>query len=282
MSGYQLGLLVILSINVVAAYAVYLPLSAGQLNLGIAGFMAAGAYTSAYFSNEYAWPVAAAIPLGGVVAGVLALLVAVPILRTRGIYLALATFALGQVIAAVFLNLEVVGAAAGYPVHAHVGAWAVIASAAGIFVFVLFLSQTRFTLCLTAIKDDVVVADLMGIRVIPLQIVAFALGAAIAGVGGGLYAHHFSFIEAQHFSVALSIYTVLYVLLGGTQTIWGPLVGAAFFTLLPEVLRFSEAWRYVVFGLFIVVFMAVRPNGLITSNVTSLFSQWRARSESAS
>src|ERR1700761_1917925 len=102
MSGYQVGVLVILCFNIIAAYAVYLPLAAGQLNLGIAGFMAMGAYTAAYLTNEMGWSMTVAIPAGGAAAGALALVVAVPILRTHGIYLALATFALGQVIAAVF------------------------------------------------------------------------------------------------------------------------------------------------------------------------------------
>jgi branched-chain amino acid transport system permease protein len=281
MSGYQTGLLVILSFNVIAAYAVYLPLSAGQLNLGIAGFMATGAYTAAYLSNELAWPLAAAIPAGAAAACLLALVVAVPILRTHGIYLALATFALGQVITAVFLNLEVVGAAAGYQVTTFTGPATVIACAGGVLVFMLLLSRTRFALYLTAIKSDPIVADLMGINVRGMQIAAFAIGAAIAGLGGGLYGHHFSFVEAQHFSVALSVYTVLYVLLGGTQTVFGPLVGAAFFTLLPELLRASQGWRYVFFALFIIGFMATRPQGLVTADLLRVFRRSRRAPEAA-
>jgi branched-chain amino acid transport system permease protein len=264
MSGYQLGLLVILCFNVIAAYAVYLPLAAGQLNLGIAGFMAVGAYTAAYLSNEMGWSLATAVPAGGAAAGVLALVVAIPILRTHGIYLALATFALGQVISAVFLNLEVVGAAAGYQVIAYAQPATVIAVTGAVVLFVVVLSRTRFALYLTAIKNDMVVSDLLGLNVRALQVAAFAIGAAIAGIGGALYGHHFSFVEAQHFSVALSVYTVLYVLLGGTQTVWGPLVGAAFFTLLPELLRAGGGWRYVLFALFIIAFMALRPQGLVT------------------
>lgn len=264
MSGYQIGILVILCFNVIAAYAVYLPLAAGQLNLGIAGFMAVGAYTAAYLTNEMSWPLASAVIAGGGAAGVLAVVVAIPILRTHGIYLALATFALGQVISAVFLNLEVVGAAAGYQVIAYAKPWMVFAATAGVVLFVFLLSRTRFALYLTAVKNDTVVSDLLGLNVRALQVAAFAIGATIAGIGGGLYGHHFSFVEAQHFSVALSVYTVLYVLLGGTQTVWGPLVGAAFFTLIPELLRAGGGWRYVLFALFIIGFMALRPQGLIT------------------
>ena len=281
MGGYQLGLLIILCFNVITAYAVYLPLAAGQLNLGIAWFMAVGAYAAAYLTNEMAWSMTAAIPAGGAAAGVLALVVAMPILRTHGIYLALATFALGQVITAVFLNLEIVGAAAGYQVIAYAQPAAVVAVTVAIVLFVFVLSWTRFNLYLTAIKNDMVVSDLLGLNVRAFQVAAFVIGATIAGIGGGLYGHHFSFVEAQHFSVALSIYTVLYVLLGGTQTVWGPLVGAAFFTLIPELLRAGGGWRYVLFALFIIGFMALRPQGLITPAIGFRMVRGFARAENA-
>jgi branched-chain amino acid transport system permease protein len=104
----------------------------------------------------------------------------------------------------------------------------------------------------------------MGLNVRAFQVAAFALGSAIAGVGGGLYAHHFSYIEAQYFSITLSISIVLYVLLGGTQSVIGPVLGAAVFTLLPEVLRGSAQWRYVLFAAILIAVMVVRPQGLVT------------------
>ena len=138
-------------------------------------------------------------------------LIGVPVLRTHGIYLALATFALGHVIAAIFLNLEVVGAAAGYPVSAYAPPMTIFICAAGVVALMVYISTTRFALYLTAIKNDPTVADLLGISVRSMQVSAFAIGAAVAGFGGALYAHHYNFIEAQHFDVALSVFTVLYV-----------------------------------------------------------------------
>ena len=120
MSGYVEGIAVLLAINIVFAYAAFLPMAAGQLNLGVAGFAAIGGYMSAYLSNNTAVAAVVAIPLGGLAAGFVALAVAVPVLRTRGIYLALATFALGEIVRATILNLEVVGGAAGYPVVAFI------------------------------------------------------------------------------------------------------------------------------------------------------------------
>jgi branched-chain amino acid transport system permease protein len=187
------------------------------------------------------------------------------VLRTRGIYLALATFALGQIVQAIILNLEVVGGAAGYPVATFIRLPTIAATAAVVVALVWLLFATRFGIAVTAVHDDERVADLMGIDVRAFQIAAFALGSAIAGIGGGLYAHHFSFIEAQYFNISLSITIVLYVLLGGTQTVIGPLLGAAVFTLLPEVLRASANWRYVAFAAALIVIMALRPEGLVTS-----------------
>jgi branched-chain amino acid transport system permease protein len=205
-----------------------------------------------------------AIPLGGLAAGLVALVVAVPVLRTRGIYLALATFALGQIVQSTILNLEIVGGAAGFPVTAFIGLPTVAAFAAGVVVLVCLLFATRFGIALTAVHDDERVADLMGLDVRAFQVAAFALGSLLAGIAGGLYAHHFNYIEAQYFNVSLGITAVLYVLLGGTRSVLGPLLGAAVFTLLPEALRVSAQWRYVLFAAVIIVAMALRPQGLIT------------------
>ncbi len=265
MSGYAEGVLVLLAINVVFAYAAFLPMAAGQLNLGVAGFAAIGAYVSGAITNATALAPAAAIPLGGAAAGLVALVVAVPVLRTRGIYLALATFAIGQIVQATILNLEIVGGAAGYPVGAFLRFPVVAVFAAGVVALVALLFATRFGIMIVAVHDDERVAELMGVDVRSLQIAAFALGSVLAGIGGGLYAHHFNYIEAQYFNVSLSIMVVLYVLFGGVQTVVGPLVGAAAFTLLPEMLRASAQWRYVLFAAVVIIVMAVRPQGVVTS-----------------
>ena len=241
MSGYLESVLVLLAINTILAYAAFLPMAAGQLNLGVAAFVAIGAYSAGYVSQTHGLnPVVAAF-VAVVVSGMMGWIVAFPILRTRGIYLALATFALNQVVQGAILNLNVVGGASGYPVPAHIG----------------------FGVSVTAVRDDERVADLMGLSVRGVQSAAFTAGAALAGLAGALYAHHFNYIEAQNYGVLFSIYVVLYVLLGGTQTVYGPLLGAAVFTLLPELLRGAAAWRYVIFACLIIAIMSLRPQGVL-------------------
>jgi branched-chain amino acid transport system permease protein len=264
MSGYVEGILVLLAINTVLAYGAFLPIAAGQLNLGVAGFAAIGGYVSAYLSNNAAISALIAIPLGALAAGVVALAVAVPVLRTRGIYLALATFALGEIVRASILNLEAVGGAAGYPVTAFIRFPTIAGFAVGVTVFVWLLFATRFGIAITAVHDDERVADLMGLNVRAFQVAAFVLGSALAGIGGGLYAHHFNYVEAQYFGISLSMSIVLYVLFGGTQSVIGPLLGAAVFTLLPEMLRGSAQWRYVLFAAIVILVMVVRPQGVVT------------------
>ena len=118
-----------------------------------------------------------------------------------------------------------------------------------------------------AVHDDEPVAELMGVNKRAIQVGAFTLGGVLAGLSGALYALYFGFVEVQYFNAYLSIFVLLYVLIGGTQTAWGPLAGAAFFTLVPEALRIGEDWRFLIFGVLIVLMMILRPEGLITRDL---------------
>ena len=264
MSGYLESVLVLLAINTILAYGAFLPMVAGQLNLGVAAFVAIGAYGGGYLSQTYGVHPALAALVAVAVSGAIGWIVAFPILRTRGIYLALATFALNQVVQGTILNMNVVGGASGYPVPAHIGFPVVAAFAIVVVLVVAALFHTRFGISVTAVSDDERVADLMGLSVRGLQSAAFTAGAALAGLGGALYAHHFNYIEVQNYGVMFSIYVVMFVLLGGTQTVYGPLLGAAVFTLLPELLRGSASWRYVIFACLIIGIMSLRPQGVVS------------------
>jgi branched-chain amino acid transport system permease protein len=266
MSGYWLQIFAILAVNIVAAYAAYMPLACGQLNLGIAGFMAIGAYASAVLSGQ-GWPLPISIAVGTVAAGAAALAISYPVLRARGIYLTIATLAFSELVVAVLLNLNSVGAASGLVVKAHIALAPMLFALALVLGVVALLSITRFGLCMTAIRNDSQGTAVFGVDVRSIEVTAFTIGGAFAGIAGALYAHHFNYIEAQHFNVLLSTYALLYALLGGLQTSIGPLIGAALFTLAPEFLRVTDQWRYVGFGAAIVLLMLVRPEGLLTRNL---------------
>lgn len=274
MSGYLSGLLAMLAVNVIVAYSVFVPGSAGLLNLGAAGFVLVGAYTAGALTSLFEVPLALAVILGAAMAGLVAFLIAFPILRTRGIYMVLATFAFAEVVAGVLLNIPALGGAAGLSVMAYAGLPVVVPCAIGTVAFVAWLMRTRFGLSVRAIHDDESVAHLFGVHLRMTQVIALTIGGAIGGLGGGLLIHQFNFIDVQSTGVLFSIYVLLYVLMGGTQTVWGPLFGAIFFTMVPEALRkaaeldpslkFLEGGRYIFFGVAVVIIMMLRPQGVIT------------------
>jgi branched-chain amino acid transport system permease protein len=286
MSGYWTGILTVLAINVIFAYAIFLPVATGQLNLGGAGFQALGAYAAAFLSANYAMPVSVTIGVGALLAGAVGFLIAFPILRTRGVYLVLATFAFAEVVSGLILNSETVGGAMGLTVPTFIDYHIPVAVAVIVTLFAFYLMSTRFGLTMRATHDDEVVTDLLGVNIRGVQVAAFAIGGALAGLAGGLYAHSFSFVEVQSFNAMVSIYVLLFVLLGGTQTAWGPLTGATFFTLLPELLRPAlpamklwlasllgmqgqitapgDSWRFIILGALTIAMMVLRPEGLIT------------------
>ncbi len=302
MSGYWAGILSILAINIVFAYGIYLSVATGQLNLGGAGFQAVGAYAAAYLSEGFGLPVYVTIAASAAAAGIIGAVMAFPILRTRGVYLVLATFAFAEVVAGTILNSETLGGPTGMSVPDFIDWQVPVGAAVLVSLFVFYLMSTRFGLAMRAVHDDETVSDLMGVSIRATQVIAFSIGAALAGLAGGLYAHSFSFVEIQVFNALLSIYVLLYVLLGGTQTPWGPIVGAAFFTLLPEALRAflpaakeilaglfgitgdisnpDESWRFVILGALTILMMAIRPEGLVTRTMIERLTLRRRRTRS--
>ena len=296
MSGYFSGLLALFAINIIVAYSVFIPASAGLLNLGAAGFVLVGGYTAGALTSQLDLPLWSALILGSALAGAIAFLISWPILRTRGVYMVLATFAFAEVVAGVLLNIPAFGGAAGLSVMAYAGLQTVLPVTLAVIVFVAWLMSTRFGLSVRAIHDDESVAHLFGVNLRGTQVTALTIGGAIGGMGGALLVHQFNFIDVQSTGVLFSIYVLLYVLMGGTQTVWGPIFGAAFFTLAPEALRnlaelnpalkFLEAGRYMVFGMAVVLLMMWRPQGVITRTMlerfrSSIFPSVKANSKKA-
>jgi branched-chain amino acid transport system permease protein len=289
MSGYWAGILTILAINIIFAYGIFLPVASGQLNLGGAGFQATGAYAAAYIATQFGAGTLVTIASGTLIAGLLGWLMAYPMLRTKGVYLVLATFAFAEVVSGIVLNSSTLGGPTGITVPNFIDWYVPGVAAAIVSIGIFYLMSTRFGLNMRACHDDDVVTDLMGVNVRSVKVAAFALGAALAGFAGALYAHAFNYVEIQTFGAMVSIYVLLYVLLGGTQTPWGPMVGATFFTILPEAIRPvlplikkgviaifgpivpatppDDSWRFVILGLCTIVMMALRPEGLITSTM---------------
>ena len=295
MSGYIEAQLIILCLSIIYAYGIFLPAASGQLNLGAAGFITLGAYASAWFnaSTGASLPIWSSVILAMLFTGVIAFVISFPILRTRGVYMVLATFAFAEVVSGIAITLEFVGGAAGFPVDGHTDVKIIVPVTILVILFSFYFMSTRLGLALRSIHDDESVSTLFGVNVRATKVVAFTVGAMLMSLGGSLYGHHYNYIEAQTFNVVLSIYILLYVLMGGTQTAWGPLLGAAFFVIVPEALRqIAEmaglSWlaegRFILFGVFIVLLMVFRSEGVMTRTLQDkiggrLFSRCRSLDE---
>ena len=292
MSGYLGGQLSLLCIAVIYAYGVYLPVASGQLNLGGAGLQAVGAYTAALLNAQMDVPPWLTLPAAMLAAGVFATAIAVPMLRTRGAYMVLATMAFSELIGGLLVATPWFGGATGIPVPDFAGLGWLLPCTAATIALAVALMGTRVGLAMRGVHDDELVAGLLGVSVRGTQVFAFGLGGALVGLSGGLYAHQFGFVDAPAFDVIRSVDILLCVLLGGTQTPWGPLVGTVVFTLLPEALRDlipaaaqalegvlgamglhlgkpDDAWRFVILGACTVAMMALRPQGLVTSRMVA-------------
>lgn len=271
MSSYQLDLFSSLGINILLALSVYCPMATGQLSIGNAGFMAIGAYVSAMLTVHVHLPLFPSLIIGGIAAAIIGVLFGFPALRLKGIFLAMATLCFGEIVRNFFMNFlqPLTGGAYGFrgigdvPVSiSWIWGWVALS-----LVFFFFLSRSRVGLALTATHDDETVSELIGINIVFLKVAAFGVGAFIAGVAGGLYAHYYLYIEPEFFNVWESIFIALYVIMGGMLTYWGPVLGASIFTLLPEFLRFLQDWRGAFFGVVIIGLMIARPSGLVTREI---------------
>ena len=267
LSSYHEGILILLGINILLGWSVYLPISTAQASIGNAGFMAIGAYISSFLTLQSGCPLFFAIVVGGIIASFVGVLLGIPALRLKGIYLVMATLAFGEMVRNIFLNWEFFGGA--YGMRGMKGTslflvylWVFVA----LFCFFL-LSRSRLRLAFDSIYDDEAVSQLTGTNIVKIKVAAFGFGALLAGIGGGLYAHYMRFIEPGSFTVLLSIYMLLFVILGGMRSHWGPVLGAAIFTLVPEISRGLKDYRGVFLGGLIICLMIFRPKGLITRDL---------------
>ena len=212
----------------------------GLFSLGHAAFMAVGAYTAAILTYFYHWPLVPALLVGMVVSVLVSLVVGYPTLRAklRSDYFAIATLGFGEALKVILENLEITQGARGLPG---------IQKLAGPFntaVFMLlavwlcrnFLRST-YGRKIIAIGQDPVAAEMIGIRLLPNQMLSLALSAALAGLSGGLLAHYITFIQPAIFSMDLSSLLTAGVVCGGMGSLTGPFVATALFVVVPELFR---------------------------------------------
>jgi branched-chain amino acid transport system permease protein len=276
MSTYYASLLAESGILLLGALSVYIILATGQLSLGNGAFMGIGAYLSSWLTVTLNVPLTLALVISAIFAGIIGAIVAFPALRLKGIYLAMATVGFGEMVRSFFLNFDTMGGAGGFRGMQHVGVGTIWLWAGGILFAVMLLERSRVWLEMQAVHDDETAAGLIGLNTVVTKITAFAAGAAVAAISGGLFAHHNVYIEPANFGFERSVEFVLAVILGGSTVAPGSLVGSLLLIFLPEFLRPIADWRLAAFGSLLVLVLLVRRQGILDRNLLRMMTFRRA------
>jgi branched-chain amino acid transport system permease protein len=247
---------------------------AGQVSLGQAGFYAIGAYVSSIMSLKFAVPVPLSMVIALVAASLIAALVAVPALRLRGHYLAVATLGFGEIIN-VILNEWAPGGPSGFgdiPRFAVFGhaltstteyfflVWGCVCV---VMVFSLNVLDSRTGRALRAIHGSETACIAMGLDIAALKIKVFVLSAVYAALAGGLYAHYVTFVSPAGFSLSYSILVLMMAIAGGITNVWGGVIGAVAITILPELLRQFREFDILVYGLILTLSLLFFRKGIV-------------------
>ena len=242
----------------------------GEFSVGHAGFMAVGAYTAAILTtavvpgNLTAWFFPLVVLAGGIVAGLVGLVVAIPSFRTRGDYLAIVTLAFNMIVKSVFENIEAVGGPRGIPGIDRLTTlpWTFFWTVLAVWVIRNFV-YSRFGRGVLSIREDEIASDLMSVNTKQVKLLAFTISSFFAGVAGALFAHLLQFISPRVFDIIKSTDILIMVYLGGIGSIAGSILGATIYTVLLEVLRFLGQWRMVLMPLVLILLMIYRPRGIM-------------------
>jgi len=246
----------------------------GQISLGHAGFFAIGAYVSTIATTRYGLPFALALVIAVAMGWLLGLLVGFPAVRLKGLYLAIATMAFGIGVERALYHFKgltggaygltvpsptLFGLAVNTPVRMY---WLVLAVAAITIVFVTNIARSQPGRMLVAMRDSELAAISMGINAARLKVLAFAASAALAALGGVLYATVLAFISLEHFTLWLSITFISMIVVGGLGSVLGSFLGAAFVVVVPELLRGLGSYHQIIYGLAMILVFMFWPAGL--------------------
>jgi len=262
------AVLVFMAINGVLAFSMYAVLIAGQLSLAQAAFASIAAYTSALLTIHLGLPFPLVVVVGVSVGAVVALLLGLPVLRLRGVFLAIATIGFGEMVRIVALNLDITGGAIGLrPIPKVVTLWQAYLALALCACFFWRLRPSKLGRGLAALREDEVAARAMGIDVVRYKLFAFTVSGAMAGLSGVLFSHFTRFIAPGQFGFERAVEALLYAVVGGTGHWLGPVLGGGFLTFLPELQRqlgVEAGWlRPFYNGLILLAVVLFVPGGLV-------------------
>jgi len=253
-----------LGTNVLLALSIYLTLACGLLTVANAAFMGLGAYTAALLTMQTGTPFPLALLLGALLPAAVALIIGRPTLRLSGVYLAMATLAFGEVLRIIALNAEsLTGGALGLNGIPHLTGLLEVGVAVVASLYVLLnLARSRVGRAMSAISQDEIAAELMGLNVSAHKLFAFTTGAALAGFAGALNAHFTFFIAPNEYGFERGVEILAMGVLGGTGSPWGAVIGGVLITLLPELLRGLGHYRPLINGVILIVIILYSPKGV--------------------
>ena len=260
-------------VNGLLALSMYVVLAVGQLSLGQAAFMGLGAYSSVLMTMQLGLPFWLVLPLSCVVPMAFALVIGFPTLRLSGVYLAIATIGLGEVLRALYLNTDSLGGALGLSgIPESASTWMIYGLLAVAVAGLWLVARSGVGRAMEAMREDETAAEVMGVNLVRYRMGALLASAMLAGLAGCLNAHVSSFIGPEDYGFEPAVTILSYALLGGIGTPAAPVVGAAILTVLPEALRDWGDLRLVLNGGIIVAAVLFLPGGLLP---------WRARRRAA-
>ena len=262
-------------INAMLALSIALTLSCGLLSLANAAFMGIGAYAAATATVQFQLPFELALLLGIISPVIVALIIGVPTLRLSGVYLAMATLGFGEVVRVIILNIDFIGGPMGLNgIPNLTNFWHILFSLLFV-VFILWrMRQSKVGRAFEAIREDEIAARLMGVNVTRYKLIAFTVGAGIAGLAGGLNAHYTYTIGPNNYAFENAVEILTMAVFGGANSLLGPILGGTILTLLPEVLRGLKDYRLAVNGLVLIFVVLYLPNGIWNAN---RFKVWQAK-----
>ncbi|PUA20128.1 branched-chain amino acid ABC transporter permease [Glaciimonas sp. PCH181] len=252
-----------IGVNAMLALSIYVTLSCGLLSLANAAFMGIGAYAAALISMNTGLPFPVALAVGGALPALVALIIGIPTLRLSGVYLAMATLGFGEVVRVVVLNMDITGGPMGLNGIPPITEWWHIVLLLAITLYVLArIRRSKIGRAFEAIKEDEIAARLMGVNVAGYKLLAFVIGATIAGVAGALNAHYTFTIGPGNYAFENAVDILTMAVFGGTSNLIGPTIGATLLTLLPEVLRHFKDFRLAANGIILVLVILYLPKGI--------------------
>lgn len=277
------SLLVPIGVNIMLAVSLNLVTGfLGELSLGHACFMSIGAYTSSltsiYLVHSLPTPIGFAISLlvGGIVAAVFGLLIGIPVLRLNGDYLAIVTLAFGEIVKSVINVIGITGGAKGLskiPLRSDYNNYTLVFILTVLtIVFIVNFVHSRDGRAITAIRDNEIATESIGIKVSTYKIKAFVIAAFFSGVAGCVYAHNVGIIKPQTFDYNKSIEILVIVVLGGMGSVTGSVIAAIVLTILPEFLRGADNLRMLLYAVVLILIMIFNHSkikeGLLNNKTT--------------